>query len=278
MKKILLLILVSIPVINFGQSNQILDFKIQFSPQTNYNQTMSSSAEYELTYDGSQEFLASLKSKDVQNPTKSKTSFLMESVLKTGKANADGNFPVTIEYLKSLDSNGKTIIPNGTVIYGKGSTSSLPQLDSIASKGLDETFKKSIFQIVQSSFAQLALPEKKLKVGESFSQESPLKLPIAGLNFDMVITTIYKLKSIVNKNAFFDIDQVYTAKVIDQNDNNINVTGSGTGKLIYDISNYYATENTIDMKLMFDFKKGDISLKLNSSSSIKQEAKITRSK
>lgn len=278
MKKPFLLVLLLATLFNYGQSNQILDFKIQFSPQTIYNQTMSSSAEYELTYDGSQEFLESIKNSGVKNPTTSKTTIVMESVFKTGKTNADGNFPVTIEYLKSLDSNGKTIIPNGTIIHGKGSTSNLPQLDSIVSKDLDETTKNSIFQIVQSSFAQLALPEKKLKIGESFSQESPLKLPIGGLNFDMIITTTYKLESIVNKNAFFDIDQVYTAKVVDKNDNNINVSGSGTGKLIYDISNHYPTQNTIDLKLTFDLKKEDISLKLISLSSIKQEAKITRIK
>lgn len=280
MKKIFLVLFISITFINYGQSNPVLDFKIQFSPQTSYNQTMTTSAEYEMLYDGPQKFLETLKSSGVQNLTKTKTTIVMESVFKTGKTDVNGSFPVIIEYLKSLDSNGKTIIPNGTLIYGKGSTSSLPQLDSIVSKNMDETLKKSVFQIVQSSFAQLALPEKKLKVGESFSQENPLSLPIGGLNFDMVITTTYKLTSIVDKNAFFDIDQKYTAKIGDKNNNNMNVnsSGTGTGKLIYDIPNNYATENTIDLKLMFDFKKDDVTMKLNSISSVKQEAKIAKIK
>ena len=239
---------------------------------------MANSASYELTYEGSEEFLNTLKSSGVKNPTITNSTVDIESVFKTGKTNAEGNFPVVIEYLKSLDNKGNTIIPNGTLIYGKGSTSSLPKMDSIVAKGLDEASKNMIFEIVKNSFSQLTLPEKKIKIGEAFSQESPLTIPIGALNIDMSITTIYKLISIVDKNAYFDINQVYTANISSENLNNIIVSGTGTGKMTYDIPNYFASESVVDMKLMFDLKQDEFSIKLNSATSIKQTAKISKIK
>ncbi|KAF2331581.1 hypothetical protein [Flavobacterium nitrogenifigens] len=278
MKKLYLFLFASVTFLNYGQSNQTLDFKIRFSPQTIYNQTMANSASYELTYEGSEDFLNTLKSTGVKNPTITNSTINMESVFKTGKTNAEGNFPVVIEYIKSLDNKGNTIIPNGTLIYGKGSISALPKLDSIVAKDLDEASKNTIFEIVKSSFSQLALPEKNLKVGEAFSQESPITIPIGALNIDMSITTIYKLTNIVDKNAYFDINQVYTANVSSENLNNIIVSGTGTGKMTYDIPNYFASESAIDMKLMFDLKQDEFDIKLNSSTSIKQTARISKIK
>lgn len=278
MKKLFLFLFALVTFLNYGQSNQTLDFKIRFSPQTIYNQTMANSASYELTYEGSEEFLNTLKSSGVKNPTITNSTVDIESVFKTGKTNAEGNFPVIIEYLKSLDNKGNTIIPNGTLIYGKGSTSSLPKMDSIVAKGLDEASKNMIFEIVKNSFSQLALPEKKIKIGEAFSQESPLTIPIGALNIDMSITTIYKLISIVDKNAYFDINQVYTANISSENLNNIIVSGTGAGKMTYDIPNYFASENVVDMKLMFDLKQDEFNIKLNSATSIKQTARISKIK
>lgn len=276
MKKLFFLLFTSISYLNYGQSNQILDFKIHFKPQTNYNQTMASSSEYELTYEGSDELIKTITDSGVKNPTITKNTSLVESVLKTGKTNAEGNFPVVIEYLKTLDTNGNTIIPKGTLIYGKGSVSGLPKLDSIVAKDMDETFKNSIFQTVQSSFAQIALPEKKLKIGESFSQESPINIPVGALNIDMMITTIYKLKNITGTNAYFDITQAYTANVSSESLNNITASGTGTGKLIYDIPNNYASENSLDLELLFNVKQDELGIKLKSISKIKQTAGVTK--
>ncbi|MCM0666143.1 hypothetical protein [Flavobacterium tyrosinilyticum] len=278
MKQLFFLLFICTTALSYSQSNQILDFKIRFSPQTIYNQTMTNSASYELTYEGSEELLNTLKSSGVKNPTITNSTVDMESVFKTGKANADGSFPVVIKYLKSLDNKGNTIIPNGTLIYGKGSITALPKLDSIVAKGIDDISKNTFFEIAKSSFSQLALPEKKLKVGEAFSQESPLNIPIGPLNIDMSVTTIYRLTSIFDKNAYFDINQIYTANVSSEKLNNIIVSGIGTGKMTYDIPNYFTSESSIDMKLMFDLKQDEFNIKLNSSTSIKQTAKISKYK
>ena len=277
MKNTLLLFLISFPIFSYAQSNQILDFKPGYSPETIYRQATSNSSDYEVLYSGSEKFLENLKQNGVVNPTKIKNSFNLETISRTGKTNKSGNFPITIEYLKSIDANGKTIIPNGTLLYGKTSLSNMPEMDSIVSKDMEESFKNIIFQTVKSTFSQLVMPQKKLKIGESFIQESPLTLPIAGINIEMQITTTYRLKSMNSKNAFFDITQTYTMKMSDSRFET-NGAGIGKGDLIYDIPNHFITGNTLVMDFNLDLKSTDFTLELKSKSDFKQTSEISKNK
>jgi len=277
MKNTLLLFLISFPIFSYGQSSKILDFKAGYSPETTYNQITSNASDYEVLYAGSEKFLENLKQNGVVNPTKIKNSFNLETLSKTGKSDKSGNFPITIEYLKSIDVNGKTIIPNGTLLYGKTSLSTMPQMDSIVSKGMEESFKNIIFQTVKSTFSQLVMPQKKLKIGEFFVQQSPLTLPIAGINIEMVITTTYNLKSMNSKNAFFDITQTYTMKMSDSRFET-NGAGLGKGDLIYDIPNHFITENTLVMDFNLDLKSTDFTLQLKSKSDFKQTSEVSKNK
>jgi len=277
MKNTLLLFLISFPIFSYGQSSKILDFKAGYSPETTYNQITSNASDYEVLYAGSEKFLENLKQNGVVNPTKIKNSFNLETLSKTGKSDKSGNFPITIEYLKSIDVNGKSIIPNGTLLYGKTSLSTMPQMDSIVSKGMEESFKNIIFQTVKSTFSQLVMPQKKLKIGESFVQQSPLTLPIAGINIEMVITTTYNLKSMNSKNAFFDITQTYTMKMSDSRFET-NGAGLGKGNLIYDIPNHFITENTLVMDFNLDLKSTDFTLQLKSKSDFKQTSEVSKNK
>lgn len=278
MKNIVLFFLIAFPItISAQSSSKILDFKIGYSPETSYRQVVEQSSDTELQYIASEELLEKLKSQGVQNPTLSKNITIMESVLKTGKTGKDGNFPVIIEFLKTNNSENKVIIPNGTLIYGKASTSTMPTLDSIVSKDMNESFKKTFLQTIQSMFSQIALPEKKMKVGESFSQVTPLTIPMAGTSIEMEITTIYKLISMTNEIANFDVDQKYVAKIaFEEGKFNVVADGSGKGKLLYDIPNHFATKFTLDIGLSFEVKQDLFSLKLKSNSGFNQTVQILK--
>lgn len=277
MKKTFLFVLLLTALFNYGQSNQILDFSAGYSPETSYHQTTINSSDYEVLYSGSDFFLETLKQKEIPNPTEIKNSFNLETLSKTGKIDKNGKFPITIEYLKSIDANGKTIIPNGTLLYGKTSLSNMPEIDSIVSKGMEENFKNVILQTVKSTFSQLVMPQKKLKIGESFTQENPLTLPIAGINIEMLITTTYNLKSMNSKDAFFDIIQTYTMKM---SDNRFETSGAGIGKgnLIYNIPNHFISENTLKMDLNLDLKHTNFALQLKSKTDFKQTSIISKNK
>lgn len=275
MKNILSIIIVLGSPFIYGQTEKILDFKIGYAPQTTYHQIVEQSSDNELYYEGADELLKKLKDNGVENPTISKSLTLVESVVKTGKTEKSGNFSVIIEFLNARNSEQKVIIPSGTLIYGNASMATMPKLDSIVSKDLDENFKKKLLQTVQSTFSQIDLPSQKMKLGESFSQESPLNLPLAGLTLEMIINTTYKLMKIADENADFDILQTYTIKLSDQK-YNINASGNGNGNLLYDIPNHFPVRFNLDIALNLALKQEAFGLKVKSKSGFSQNVQIAK--
>ncbi len=256
-------------------SQNELTLKIQYSPETKYSQTIIQTSENNMTYSGSKEFLQKIKEKGIQNPTVTNSSSTIKSAFKTGKLNNKNFFPLTMEFLHSSNNEGKQIIPNGTIIYGHGAIDDMPKLDSIVSKDLDSNFKKELLQTMQSAFAQISFPVKTLKIGENFSQEMPLSLPVLGNTIEMTIQTNYKLISIENNLGYFEVSQIYTMKSnISKND--IVATGSGEGKIVYDIKNNFFLKYYTDGEIEMDMKMKDISIKVKSKNTFMQDVIISK--
>ena len=275
MKNLFLLLFVISIQLSVAQTKNELQFKIQYNPDTKYEQTLDQTSHLEMKYAGEADFMQTLKDKGVQNPTIVDNHSVIESVMKTGKLTNKTYFPLTIEFLKTTNSDNKTQIPDGTIIYGKGTINNLPTLDSITSKGLSEEYKKTIMQTMQSFFTQLNIPERKVKVGEVFDLDTPLSIPVAGMQMDMTITTTYKLLSIKNNVADFDISQVYTMKT-NTTKFPMNATGTGKGKLLYDVVNNFNLNYQIDMEMSANMKIEKIELDIISKMKMLQTAKISK--
>ncbi|SHG92154.1 hypothetical protein SAMN05443549_108133 [Flavobacterium fluvii] len=258
-----------------AQSKNEFQLKIQYNPETSYNQTMDQTSHIEMKYSGDPEIMQKIKGKGIQNPTVNDSHSIVESVYKTGKLSAKKDFPLTIEFLKTTNSDNKITIPNGTIIYGKGTVGNMPTLDSIVSNGLSEEFKKNILQTMQATFAQINIPERKVKVGEVFALDTPLSIPMAGVQLDMTITTTYKLLNIKNNIADFDISQVYTMKS-STTKFPMNAAGTGKGKLLYDVINNFNLKYQMDMEMSANVKNEKIELDIISKSGIIQTARISK--
>jgi hypothetical protein len=258
-----------------SQTQKEVKFKVQYKPDMKYNQMIEQKSQTNIKYSGSEDFLKKLKDKGVENPMITSTQSKIETIFKTGKETTKKTFPLTIEFTKTVSSDGKIIIPDGTIIYGNGSNGNMPTLDSIVSKELDEKFKKSLLQTIQSTLNQLSFPEKKIKIGDSFIRESPLSIPVSGSTIEMTITTYYKLLDIENNIANFDVSSVYTMKsVITKYD--IKATGNSKGKMLYDIVNNNLTDYKTDTEMKMNFKLEDLYMDLESKSSFIQTIEISK--
>lgn len=256
-------------------SQNELTFKVRYSPETTYSQTIVQTSESNMTFIGSEEFLQKLKDKGVQNPMVTNTSTTSEMDFKTGKLDSHKYFPLTMEFVKTTNSNGKKIIPDGTMIYGHGTLENMPELDSIVSEGLDNEFKKGLLHTLKSTFSQISFPIKKLKVGDSFSQESPLSIPVAGTTVEMAIVTNYKLISILNNLGNFDVTQTYTMRSTISN-NDITAAGSGIGKIVYDIKNNFLLKFQTTGELEMNMKIKEFSINLKSKNGYDQTVIIRK--
>ena len=128
---------------------------------------------------------------------------------------------------------------------------------------------------MQSTFSQLNFPERQVKIGESFSIESPLSIPIAGVTIEITMTTNYHLLRINNGIADFDVSQVYTLKTIIAK-YTVNATGSGQGKLFYDVSNNYYLKYQTDNEMEMNLKLDQFDLHLKNKSGFVQTSEISK--
>ena len=114
-----------------------------------------------------------------------------------------------------------------------------------------------------------------LACGESFSIETPLSIPIADVTIKMTIKTSYKLLSITKGIADFDVSSVYIMKTTITK-HPIKATGSGKGKLLYDVSNNYNLKYQTDTKMEMNIKLDNFNLDIKSTSGFTQTSKIIK--
>ncbi len=275
MKKTILLLIIIVTQLAVAQNKNEFQLKVQYSPETKYDQTMDQTSHLEMKYLGDPEIIQRMKENGMQNPMVMDNHSVIESIFKTGKLSENKDFPLTIEFVKTTNSNDKIVIPSGTIIYGKGTLGNMPTLDSIVSPGLDEAFKKSMLQTMQATFSQINIPERTVKVGDVFSIDTPMSIPIAGMQLDMTITTTYKLESIQKNIADFDISQIFTMKT-NAGKFPMNATGTGKGKLVYDIVNNFNLKYQIDMEMSANAKIEKMELDITSKTGLIQTAKISK--
>ena len=129
----------------------------------------------------------------------------------------------------------------------------LPAFSSVTSETLSFEQKAQLLQTVQTTYEQFKFPEQRLKVGDQFSTDRPASMPMEGSTIDIVVTTTYKLLSIKNGTAQFELSQSYlmTPKLMD---NSFTGSGSGKGQLSFDIGNRLITDYSIKTELEMNKK------------------------
>jgi len=164
--------------------------------------------------------------------------------LQTKTRNADGSLPLQYKILEA----------KGTMTQG-GQTKPIPALEQAASKPpaegrvapdgrriiLDpppqgtEGIPKRVQERISDSLPEL--PDKELKVGESFETRTPMTLPAPGKGERQVETIwVYTLKTLDRKAATFDVKQSLpeAASIPAGQGQKFEMAGGGTGSAVFD--------------------------------------------
>ncbi|MBV5314465.1 MAG: hypothetical protein JZU47_14285 [Prolixibacteraceae bacterium] len=238
-----------------------LILKVQYQPEKVYSITTIRGAETVITYSGQDIAMRKLKSMGVKNPTISKVRTKTDAELVTGKSSADSSFQVNLTYKKIMSLDGKNEIPEGTVVQGEIQNNALPTFNKVVSNTLKIDQRIQLLQTVQNTFEQFKFPEQRLKIGDQFSTDRPTSMPMEGSTIAIAVTTTYKLLSITNNLAEFELSQSYqmTPKIMD---NSFTGTGSGKGRLTYDRTNClitdYSIKTELDMNKKLDYYEFDL--------------------
>ena len=135
--------------------------------------------------------------------------------------------------------------------------------------------KKYFYQPFKATFRVWRYPEKRLKIGDEFTVESSLTIPMEKSHVEIAVSTVYKLVSVVNGLANFDITQNYAMNQL-RMDNSFNGTGGGTGKLTYNTDNNMVTSFGMKSKLEINKKLENFLFVLKTSNEFAQKIEVSK--
>lgn len=264
MKKTLLLLLSTVCALTSYAQKSVL-FKMQYKPQHTYTSTIAMNMNMEMNVKADSATLAKINESGQQFAMLMQMKSDMGTTMKTGKETGN-SMPLTISYDKVISNgtlNGKTMPAPanpmlnqkiiGKILNGK------MQVDSIPGQSLSTEQKEAITSTVNNMMNYIKFPEKPLAIGESFTQEVPMNMPIAGISMEMKIKVVYKLLAIKNDIAYFDLDQSLAANIKNQ-EMVMTMQGSGDGKLEYSITNSFFKNTTSNLKFSYDMKIKEINM------------------
>lgn len=247
--------------------------KVQFLPEKTYSISTIRGTETVITYSGEDIAMQEIESKNIKNPTISKVKTKTDAELITEKSSTGTSFPVILTYKRIMSLDGKNQIPEGTVVQGEVIGEELPTFSKVVSGTLDSDQKERLLQTVQSNFEQLEFSEQRLKIGDQFSADRTVAIPMEGSVIELVVTTTYKLLSIKDNMAQFELSQNYlmTPKMLD---NSFTGSGNGKGQLSYDIANFLVTDYSIKTELVMNKKLNYFEFDLKTINEFSQQTKL----
>ena len=113
-------------------------------------------------------------------------------------------------------------------------------------------------------------PEQCLKIGDSFTQENPIEIPMSGFEpIKMKIVSKYTLVKKEEKMAFFKVEQTYNLTSSNE-EIKLAASGTGEGSMTVDTDKNYLTNNESKTDLVFVFKVGDLTINMTQKSTVQQ--------
>ena len=279
MKKLLYLPLLLLALKVEAQQNVV--FKMKYLPNHTYAGAISMGMVVHVDLSGDTAVLAKMKSQGMSSPLAMNMDMKMEGATKTGAPGAIQAFPISMGYKfdnMSLDLNGNSIpmptekLGAGVSLYGHVGADGIIKADSIGGAKKGDTSQASVTKLMNTIQKQIKFPDHPMKIGETFTQSMPMSLPMGSNNMDLNTEVIYKLVSITDGNANFDVQQSMNMS-IPVAGATINVSGTGAGKLVYSIKDNFATDynTTVNLKVTGQIK----TLKIDATATMNMEYKYT---
>ena len=267
----------------FAQQNV---FKFKYLPEQHYATQTKTTVNMSLSIKGNDAEVEKLKSAGIYMPMVLKSEDNMIAEVNTGYATGDqAAFPVVIRYSNVLSDqtlNNKVLPARQNqlcshYIFGKSDTEGNLKVDSIAGMELNDDIKTAVVKMLNKLQKRIAFPDKPMNIGDTFSQEVPVSVPIPGVDAQFKVKVTYKLVAIDNGMAQFAIDQSgkinFHSKQKDMYLTGIG-DGTGSGTFKYDMSKSYITDMQSDLSFNYIMNIRNITMAGIASTSTSQQTVV----
>ena len=235
-KNPLLLLFVSfLGLTAWGQ--ETIDFDMSFQPNVtrivkNKNVIISS-----MEFGGTEEALARIKERGLENPTVVKDSSSNTARIVYGPMK-DGRISSVSTVLESDDPTNKI----GSITYAQIEDGVI-RIDSILD-GSNGMINEDIKELTNEVMSQYDLPSKTMSIGDSLVTEQPISIDLQNFIVELNMKSYYVLKEIKDGKAHFDIALEYEM-ISDIEEIDLNLEGMGTGFLVYNIDGKFQQDYTM---------------------------------
>ncbi len=249
----------------FAQQGTV--FKMKYLPELTYTNTQTINSLTQIDFTGDKAELDKLPVSQLPIVLQNKSN--LKYTVKTGNPDFQKNFSGIVQYLyasnkqlingnetESIDSlKGRYF--TGFFVYGGF------RLDSAKNLQMPDSLKKFVAGTINA--IKIVFPDKAIKPGDNFTQDVPITMPVSGQTVTLNTHIVYKLTSIKNGAAFFDVTQTVAFEThTDQGD--MEISGNGEGHIFYDMrySFFRVYQNTLNLKFTLKTDK----LTMNGTSSM----------
>lgn len=210
-----------------------VDFINEYKSETEYVIETKTNNEISVEYFGSDDFIKSLESRNIDNPSTTSDSSMNKIAFRTGELKEE-KFPVEITYIETGIGQLDAPIQNGDKFFGTYGTNFSLSLHDLSRDEFTESEKTEFLKILEAGFSMDVFQGKRMKIGDTLVRNIPMSFPMAGTNFELNTETIYKLESIKKGSATFSITQLCSANT-NRPEVSLIADGTGAGSCVYDI-------------------------------------------
>lgn len=269
MKKILPVIF----LITFGFSAhpQGIVFKPKYLPDHSYKISMNMNMNMTMDITGNESEMQAIKKKGVKLPMQVTSNIVTESSIKTGSMTQSNYFPMIFTYenitsktaVNGEDKPSPSNPLSGVSIVCRYTNDGKISVDSIPGQRINDNMRDVLTKTVTTFVNNLHFPNRPLNIGDTCSQQVPFNIPIPGINTEMNINVQYKLISVRNNIAKFDVSETLDMNMkSEQAGKTLSMTGGGkgTGTVLYDIAQNMGSAVNIDLAMNYKMLIGDITM------------------
>lgn len=243
-------------IINTVCAQESVKLELRFKPNKIYKIITEVNSDNCLNFEGDSLFLEKIKSNGIQIPLKGVSIQNIENKFETGNLETDKSMKVFMKVEKyevkssmnglELKDTSKNFLKNLSIEGMYRPDNSISNVIT-SGEGVPEYLKTFLAQMMSEMLNKIKFPENPVKIGESFSQEVPLKFPIPDVGtLNMKILNKYLLDKIEDGNSYFNI---FSTIEVSQNDPKFTVeaSGAGGGVFIYNIKEEFYSVYDLDM-------------------------------
>ena len=245
----------------FSQAQDSIAFNMLYLPMHRYDLNVSQLLTSTTSFEGNDSVMNALSDKGISNPTVVKRDIEGETAVITGQYNDIGVMPVKLIYLNLRNDKGDILIPSGSGLAGTAHEGKMPVFDSVILADKNDTTIRDVLLKVKNIFSQIKLPDSKMKLGDKYIYSTSLNIPIATIMMKMIISITYKLNSVTDSIAGFDLNMkiILDASMASMG-NSIHGTGTGNGIMFYDRVNHFPLKEDLRYKMQASFETHGVNI------------------